>query len=187
MKKLLVNGAFSTGKTSLVHAIGSELGKQGVSFQILDDTARYSRFALNKEQGFDGTKWLIHSQIAKELDATIEGVDLVVVDRGIPDIISHYIEATERLRRRSDSVDLLHEYMIDWTRTYDVVITTPVNQAITIPDDGVRLIDPTYRDKMDQYNSLALSFLNCNSIKIDYTTQNKMDDFILLLKNLLKF
>lgn len=169
--KILVNGAFSTGKTAFANSVCTFLLARGVSYCSLDETARHCPFPLNKEQSFSGTQWLLHEQISREIAAQLRS-HVVVIDRGVPDVLAHYLETCERLGATSPSIEALLPYLTMWCRTYDIVFTTCVEESIDIPADGVRVVDKAFRQLMEQYNQEAIRSMGMSLCYLPYQVQS---------------
>jgi nicotinamide riboside kinase len=148
MLKVIVTGAFSTGKTGLVHSLAGDLIHSGLAVAYLPDVARNCPLPLNTDQTEVGTLWLLTIQIAREIEAAQGAEAVMLCDRGVPDILAHELELTRSARGRS--VELLGPFLKHWMSTYDLILFSRVNEAIPIAPDGLRLEDSAYRTRLDQ-------------------------------------
>jgi nicotinamide riboside kinase len=150
MRKLVVTGAHSTGKTSLARAIIEDLSARGLTATLVGDVARDCPFPIGLSQTEQGTLWLLHQQAAAELRAESAEVDWIVCDRGIPDILAH--GAYIRLRGAPDSrlMDSLKPYMTEWMDTYTFVLHSLIDERVPLAADGLREPDPAYRMRIEQ-------------------------------------
>ncbi|HEV2567912.1 ATP-binding protein [Sphingomonas sp.] len=147
MLKVLVTGAYSTGKTGLVNSIGPALQAHGLQVDILPDTARTCPFPLNKEQTGAASLWLIGTQISREIERSAAVPDILICDRGVPDVLAHDLEAYRS--GRGSGLELLKPFLAEWTRTYDLLLLSRVDRGIPVEPDGLRVEDPEYRDLLD--------------------------------------
>ncbi|HQV04701.1 MULTISPECIES: AAA family ATPase [unclassified Novosphingobium] len=143
MLKAIVTGAYSTGKSTLIRALGTELRKDGLTIVELPDLARSCPFPLNEAQTHSASLWLLTTQISREIEASRGTETIMLCDRGVPDILAHY---GEHVQYEDDpwftSVSPLSER---WISTYDVVLFSQVDENIPIAVDGLRSEDPSYR------------------------------------------
>src|SRR5438046_1871174 len=100
MIKVVVTGAYSTGKTTLVDVLAGALARDGISREVLPDISRRCPMPLNTSQTDDTTLWLIGSQVSGEVAAAATGAEVILCDRGIPDILSHHLEVLARRPER---------------------------------------------------------------------------------------
>jgi nicotinamide riboside kinase len=169
--KVLVNGAFSTGKTALVRGTADSINAdRPMSASVTDEVARRSPFPLNLSQSFTATLWLLTSQISTEI-ACEKLQDVLVVDRGVPDIIAHYLDICERETCTDLLVDQMIPFLKSWCATYDVIITTMVDQDVGVESDGLRIVDHVYRNRMAELNRKSLEMLGVRSFVIPLEVQ----------------
>lgn len=151
--KVLVTGAYSTGKSTIVSLVAQHLKATGLKVMILDDVARSSPYLLNKDQDADGTIWLATTQISRELHSMKTANDIVICDRGVPDILAHNSNADSC---NGGILNTILPFLMEWTMTYDIIFLSDVNKAIPIAPDGLRILDEEYRNRMGICACLAL-------------------------------
>jgi nicotinamide riboside kinase len=153
--KVLVTGAFSTGKSSLIEGLASKI-RERCSVVVIPDVARQCPFTLNREQEEDGTLWLMTKQILNELEASRNAPDIILCDRGVPDILAHLEEARVRgvAGRRPD---LLKPFLIEWCRTYQLVLVSKIDPRIPIIRDDFRVPDHGFRAEMETFSDTILA------------------------------
>lgn len=144
--KVIVSGAYSTGKTTLVESLSAELRNVGLTVTALPDVARGCPMPLNQAQTNDASLWLIGMQLARETEAVAAGPAIVLCDRGIPDILSHLDEAASR--GGMGSVGLMRPFLDRWLESYDLILYAQLNESTPIEPDGVRLEDHDFRTLM---------------------------------------
>jgi nicotinamide riboside kinase len=151
--KVLVTGAYSTGKSTIVRRVAQHLKIAGLKVMVLDDVARSSPYPLNKDQDDDGTIWLATTQISRELHSMQTTNDIVICDRGVPDILAHNLDADAR---KDGILSTILPFLNRWTTTYNIIFLSDVNKAIAIAPDGLRVLDEEYRNRMGIHAHLAL-------------------------------
>lgn len=156
--KVIVTGAYSTGKSTLVCALSRLLTARGLKVQVIPDAARSCPFPLNRDQAEDGTLWLAATQITREISAMSDKVDVVLCDRGIPDILAHHLDADLSFQQKR--VDLIIPFLEDWLMSYDCVLRSTLNNSIEIVPDGLRSLEPEYRQKLAELAEVVTDKLN---------------------------
>jgi nicotinamide riboside kinase len=146
--KVIVTGAFSTGKTSLVDALSSDLVNRGLTVATLPDVARDCPVPLNADQTEDATLWLLATQIAREIEAALGAEMVMLCDRGVPDVLAHQFDLGSS--GKAGWGDLLNPFLDSWLSTYDLILFSRVDERIPIASDGLRVEDSAYRTWLDQ-------------------------------------
>ena len=72
--KLALIGTHGVGKTTLVYEVCSLLKKAHHNVELVTEVARQSPFPVNAETTLSGQLWILHAQIAAELDININTV-----------------------------------------------------------------------------------------------------------------
>ena len=157
MIKVIVTGAYSTGKTTLVGDLAAAVVQDGWTCEVLADLSRRCPLPLNTDQTDDTTLWLIGSQVAAEIEASARGVDVVLCDRGVPDILAHHLEVLSR--RAEQRVELLRPFLDRWMATYDLMLFSRVDETIPIEADGLRSTEATYRTLLDGFAEVIVGRL----------------------------
>ena len=158
--KILITGAFSTGKTSLVNrlASSSQLKEHFSKALVRSDPARVSPLPLHREQTLEASLWLAAKIIGDESVITQQEADdraLMVCDRGFPDILSHTpFEDSDPLRVESVA---LKEMARVWSTTYELTFLSEIDHEISVDVDGFRLDDADYRQDLQ---SRLIGWLN---------------------------
>ena len=170
--KVIVTGAYSTGKTTLSVDLHNTLIDRGMSCRLLPDISRSCPLPLNTEQADDTSLWLIGSQIASEIEAVAEAPDIVLCDRGIPDILAHQQDVA--LRRSDGSVALLRQFLDHWLSTYTLFLFSRVDEAVPIEPDGLRNTDPNYRSLLDRFAADVLKG-STNVVTLPFDPHARLD------------
>lgn len=148
MLKVIVTGAFSTGKTSLVDALSTDLVDRGLTVATVPDVARDCSVPLNADQTEDATLWLLATQIAHEIEAAFGPEMVMLCDRGVPDVLAHHLDLASS--DKAGWADLLKPFLDSWLSTYDLILFSRIDERIPIASDGLRTEDSAYRTRLDQ-------------------------------------
>ena len=155
MIKVLVSGAFSTGKTTLCAALGDKLEQDGRRVIRLPDVARRRPLSLNRAQTENSSLWLLTTQVAAEIEASEKPVDVVLCDRGVPDVFAHILDIAARAGGGRFSASIA-PFAKAWLPTYDLILATRVDRGRAPEPDGIRDPDPEYRDVMAGWSERTL-------------------------------
>lgn len=155
MLKVIVTGAFSTGKSTLVAGLREALTTRGIKVAQIPDVARNCPVPLNTEQTDDASIWLLLTQISREIAAAVGPEQVMLCDRGVPDVLAHYEEV--RGRSLEGRLPLLDPFLASWLQTYDVILFSRVDNSVPIEADGLRSEDPAFRAQLDEYAAMVLS------------------------------
>ncbi len=156
MIKIGIIGTHGIGKTTICHDLVAGLKKRGVNAEYLGEIAREAKkagFVLNEGTTKDSQRWIIYTQIAKELGIGAEGdVDALVCDRVTFDNYIYFINSFGK----DPLLDLIVD---DHIKTYDLLFKVPINRSY-LSDDKVRSIDPEFQKKIDELIEKELSERN---------------------------
>lgn len=144
--KVIVTGVFSTGKTTLVNILEPALAARGLSVLRLDDVARTCPFPLNEGQTDEASTWLATTQVSRELDATAASPDVVLCDRGVLDVLAHQEDL--RANGRGGLLETMRPFLERWCGTYGVVLASRLDLSIPPEDDGLRVADAAYQERL---------------------------------------
>lgn len=147
--KVLICGAFSTGKTTLIAATRRAIDqKRWASIEVIDEVSRSCPLPLNKSQEFASTAWLLGRQLQREAECSADKRVLIICDRGIPDILSHYYWTV----RHANIVQEIEfcAFATRWIETYDRIFLSRINSEVLIESDSLRVEDETYRRDLDK-------------------------------------
>jgi len=82
--KLALIGTHGVGKTTLAYETCSLLKKSGANVELVTEVARQSPFPVNEATTLEGQLWILHAQIAAELEAARRAPQ-VICDRAVLD------------------------------------------------------------------------------------------------------
>jgi hypothetical protein len=134
--KLALIGTHGVGKTTLAYEICSLLKKSNHNVELVTEVARQSPFPVNAATTLEGQLWILHAQIAAELDAARRAPN-VICDRAVLD---NYCYLVNKFGRQPQ----LEVWLAWWMDTYSLLIGVPPIEA-GIPSDGFRSEDRAFQ------------------------------------------
>jgi thymidylate kinase len=134
--KLALIGTHGVGKTTLAYEVCSLLKKAHHNVELVTEVARQSPFPVNAETTLSGQLWILHTQIAAELEASLRA-PIVITDRAVLD---NYCYLVNKFGRQLD----LEAWLGWWMASYSLLVgVPPVEEAI--PRDGFRSEDRAFQ------------------------------------------
>jgi hypothetical protein len=124
------------GKTTLAYEVCSLLKKSHHNVELVAEVARKSPFPVNAETTLEGQLWILHAQIAAELEAAPRA-PIVITDRAVLD---NYCYLVNKFGRQPH----LETWLAWWMKTYSLLIGIPIVEE-GIPRDGFRSEDRTFQ------------------------------------------
>lgn len=139
--KLALIGTHGVGKTTIAYEVCSLLKRSGENVELVSEVARRSPFPVNRETTLEGQLWILHAQIAGELEAGRNGVH-VVCDRSVLD---NYCYLVNKFGRQPQ----LEQWLGRWMETYDLLAgIPPFGREIT--PDGFRSEDRVFQRRIHE-------------------------------------
>ncbi|HXV16463.1 MAG TPA: AAA family ATPase, partial [Gemmatimonadaceae bacterium] len=133
--KVAFVGTHGVGKTTLCFDLASQLKRLDLGVDIVKEVARRCPLPINEETTPDAQAWILHTQIAEELEAAAT-YEVVICDRSVLD---NYAYLVARVGRRAE----LDPLVGSWIRSYDALFKVPV---VGLPSyDGTRAVSPTFQ------------------------------------------
>jgi thymidylate kinase len=126
--KIALIGTHGVGKTTLAFEICSLLKKADYNVELVTEVARRSPFPVNEATTLEGQLWILHAQIAAELDAG--RAPHVICDRSVLDNYCYLVNKFGRQQR-------IEGWLEWWMQTYTLLVGVPP-LADGIPPDGFR-------------------------------------------------
>lgn len=127
--KLALIGTHGVGKTTLAYEICSLLKKADHNVELVTEVARRSPFPVNEATTLEGQLWILHAQIAAELEAAARG-EQIICDRSALDNYAYLVNKFGRQYQ-------LEHWLEWWMSTYSLLVGVPP-LADGIPPDGFR-------------------------------------------------
>lgn len=167
--KILITGAFATGKSTLCEMLEKEFRLLGLSSSLLSGVPRNSPFALNKKQTHLASSWLVGEQIRLEVFHSTKAKNILICDRGIPDIISHTI-ILKTDKRDEKLFKILLKIAKEWSKTYDLIFWAKLNLKFAIPKDGIRIPKKKYQIELEDSIKKTFRLLDIDYIEMPSDT-----------------
>jgi hypothetical protein len=147
--KLAFVGTHGVGKTTLCYDLAAQLKRLDLGVELVKEVARRCPLPINEETTLDAQAWILHTQIAEELEASAR-YEAVICDRSVLD---NYAYLVARVGRRKD----LDELVGSWMRGYNALFKVPVIGAPSY--DGMRAVSRAFQIEIDEtIDRLILDF-----------------------------
>lgn len=138
--KLALIGTHGVGKTTLAFEICAQLKIAGYSVELVTEIARRSPFPVNEGTTLESQLWILHQQIATELEMSYRA-QYVVCDRAV---IDNYAYLSNKFDRQWH----LEPMLAHWLQTYDLLIYVPLCNG-GIQPDGFRSENVDFQRTID--------------------------------------
>src|SRR5687768_6033014 len=137
--KIAFVGTHGVGKTTLCFDLATQLKRLDLGVDIVKEVARRCPLPINEETTPDAQAWILHTQIAEELEAAAT-YEVVICDRSVLD---NYAYLVARVGRRAD----LDPLVAGWIKGYDALFKVPVLGAPSF--DGTRAVSRAFQMEID--------------------------------------
>ena len=137
--KLALIGTHGVGKTTLAYEICSLLMKADHNVELVTEVVRRSPFPVNEATTLEAQLWILHTQIARELDATSRAEHLIC-DRAVLDNYCYLVNKFGRQKQ-------LEQWLAWWMETYSLIVYVPP-MADGIPPDGFRSENLEFQERI---------------------------------------
>ncbi|HLW99360.1 MAG TPA: AAA family ATPase [Candidatus Acidoferrales bacterium] len=137
--KLALIGTHGVGKTTLAYEICSLLKKASYNVELVTEVARRSPFPVNEGTTLEGQLWILHAQIAAELEAAAHAPH-VICDRSVLDNYAYLVNKFGRQYQ-------LESWLSWWMDTYSLLVGVPP-LADGIPADGFRSENLEFQERI---------------------------------------
>jgi hypothetical protein len=134
--KIGIAGTHSTGKSTFLNRIQSELERRGYTVGMASGFAADAQllgFTILQDHTFESTAWIMARGTQLELELGLRN-DIVLVDRPLADALGYYLAALE-YRSETDAawkINHLNSYVKTFAPTYDVLIRTVLDPSLPI-------------------------------------------------------
>lgn len=139
--KLALIGTHGAGKTTIAYEVCSLLKRSGQNVELVREVARRSPFPVNATTTLEGQLWILHTQIAAELEAA-RCAPNVVCDRSVLD---NYCYLVNKFGRQEE----IEGWLFWWMKTYDLLVEVPPFVEPIIRD-GFRSEDRGFQRRIEQ-------------------------------------
>ena len=182
--KILVTGAYATGKTTLCRLLLARAEAEGIPMAFVTEIPRRCPFALNKDQTTLTSSWLVAEQVRTEIEEGVKS-GVLLCDRGIPDILSHTIVLDLTARRDQHLWEGLLAFGEKWCNTYDAILWARVDPNRQIECDGVRLGEREYQIKLERAIERVFGLLGIEPAELPQETPERVEACFRVVRDLL--
>jgi GTPase SAR1 family protein len=155
--KVAFVGSHGVGKTTLCFDLASQLKRLDIGVDLVKEVARRCPLPINEETTPDAQAWILHTQIAEEMEAAAN-YEVVVCDRSVLD---NYAYLVARVGQRPELDPLVRS----WIRSYDALFKVPVLDAPSF--DGTRAVSRTFQTEIDATIDELISTFGVDVIPLD--------------------
>lgn len=155
--KVAFVGSHGVGKTTLCFDLASQLKRLDIGVDLVKEVARRCPLPINEETTPDAQAWILHTQIAEEMEAAAS-YEVVVCDRSVLD---NYAYLVARVGQRPELDPLVRS----WIRSYDALFKVPVLDAPSF--DGTRAVSRTFQTEIDATIDELISTFGVDVIPLD--------------------
>lgn len=167
--KIAFVGTHGVGKTTLCFDLASQMKRLDLGVDLVKEVARRCPLPINEETTPDAQAWILHTQIAEELEAS-STYEVVICDRSVLD---NYAYLVARVGRRAD----LDPLVGSWIRTYDALFKVPI---IDLPSfDGTRAVSPTFQHEIDTTIDQLIEAFNVEVHQLDPEDRDTWIPFVM--------
>jgi nicotinamide riboside kinase len=138
--KVAFLGSHGVGKTTLCFELAAKLKRRDLRVDMVKEVARSCPLPLNRATTQAAQAWIIHTQIAREIEASVHH-DVIVCDRSVLDNYAYMVSKFGRS-------PVFDEIVSSWLPTYGLLVKVPI---VTPPRfDGVRDVTGEYQQEIDR-------------------------------------
>lgn len=138
--KVALIGTHGAGKTTIAYELCSLIKRSGQNVELVREVARRSPFPVNAGTTLEGQLWILHTQIAAELEAA-RSTSNVVCDRSVLD---NYCYLVNKFGRQAE----LEPWLFRWMKTYDLM--AGISPLPEIRRDGFRSEDRAFQSRIHE-------------------------------------
>lgn len=160
--KVAFVGSHGVGKTTLCFDLASQLKRLDIGVDLVKEVARRCPLPINEETTPDAQAWILHTQIAEEMEAAAS-YEVVVCDRSVLD---NYAYLVARVGQRPELDPLVRS----WIRSYDALFKVPVRDAPSF--DGTRAVSRTFQMEIDATIDQLIATFGVDVIPLDPADRN---------------
>ncbi len=146
--KIAFVGTHGVGKTTLCYELAASLKKREARVDMVREVARRCPLPINRETTIDAQTWILHRQIAEEIQLANEQ-DVVICDRSV---IDNYAYLTHRVTPPA----VIDELVAHWMKTYTHLIRVPIVDPPAF--DGTRDTSRQFQEAIDQEVTRLLDY-----------------------------
>jgi hypothetical protein len=137
--KIAFMGSHGVGKTTLCFDLAAKLKRLDMGVDLVKEVARVCPLPINKDTTLEAQSWILHTQIAKEVQAAFR-YEVVVCDRSVLDNYAYLVHHAGRLPEYDALVK-------KWMGTYTGLFKVPILDPPSF--DGIRDTSGAFQAEVD--------------------------------------
>lgn len=137
--KIAFLGSHGVGKTTLCFELAARLKRRDLRVDIIKEVARSCRMPLNQGTTVEAQSWILHTQIAHEIEQSADH-DVLVCDRSVLDNYAYMVHKFGRIQ--------VYDALISsWLPSYGLLVKVPIVAPPRF--DGTRDTSGGYQQEID--------------------------------------
>ncbi len=156
-RKIAFIGTHGVGKTTLCFELAARLKRMDQRVDLVKEVARSCPLPLNRQTTVAAQSWILHTQIAREIEAALDQ-DWLVCDRSVLDNYA-YLVALYGRREPFDQI------VREWIGSYALLAWVPVLDRPRY--DGVRDTDRAYQQRIDEVIGELVASFGVEPLRLD--------------------
>jgi len=150
-----VTGTHSTGKTTFLSRLASELRRESLDVATLADLAEQAQrvgLPLLFNHTWASTMWIITRGISNEIESWVHA-DVVLVDRAVPDALGYFLAALDYRDETADTraLEQLRALVRAHSANYDLIFRTTLDPTLPLGNNKSRDSNGRFRALADRH------------------------------------
>jgi hypothetical protein len=112
-------------------------------------------------------------------------LDILICDRGVPDILAHHEEVRARNLPTARS-DLLRPFLFEWCKTYDLTFLLKIDVNIPTEVDQLRVANDQFREEMQALSEKVLAEYALQAKVLSTNPQRQLREALGIIEERLK-
>jgi len=171
--KVAITGTHSTGKSTFLNELESNLTSSGVIIGRIDDLARRARelgFPILQDHTYESTLWIMAEALRQEAVLSLS-CDVILVDRPLSDAFGYLITALNSSDREIPrcQLDELESMALKHSQSYDFLVATVLDPSIALGDGR----DSNLEFRRDTAETIAKQLENWSLDHIQLSPKNR--------------
>jgi GTPase SAR1 family protein len=167
--KVAFIGSHGVGKTTLCFELAAALKRRDLHVDVVKEVARRCPLPINKETSLDAQAWILHTQMAMEIEASSRH-EAIVCDRAVLDNYAYLVASCGRQPE-------YHELVRRWTRTYAALFWVPILGGPRF--DGVRDTDRRYQERIEELIAELAEEFRVPAVRLHETPREQWIEYVL--------
>lgn len=167
---IAVTGAHSTGKSTFLARLAGLLREDGLEVATVADLGEQAQrigLPILYSHTYASTLWIMTRGISNEI-ATWPHVDVLLVDRPVPDALGYYLAALDHRREQPEPALLarLRAIAALHADAYDLIFRTLLDETRPLGTDRARDRNGPYRRLVDHHIAAVMADLNLGHVPL---------------------